>query len=153
MNSEVNTVMSDCHINPAQVERDEDGCYVIAFSDFGWGATDGACLEEALAEAKDLLREVIADTIREGQDLPKPSNVRTDQYPIVPPLPIALKAALYQAFKEQGVSQRQFARDLNIAEGEVRRMLNPDHGTKAAVFDGVLRSLRKHCSVSVQEAA
>ena len=138
---------------PAQVERDEDGRYVVTFSDFGWGATDGACLGEALTEAKDLLRELIAATIREGQDLPKPSNVRSDQYSIVPPRPIALKAALYQAFKEQGVSQRQFARDLNIAEGEVRRMLNPDHGTKAAVVDGVLRSLGKHCWVSVQEAA
>ena len=145
--------MSDCHTYPAQVKRDEDGCYVVTFSDFGWDATDGACPEEALAEAKALLRELIAATIREGQDLPKPSNVRTDQYPIVPPLPIALKAALYQAFKEQGVSQRQFARDLNIAEGELQRMLNPDHGTKAAVIDGVLRSLGKHCSVSVQESA
>ena len=51
------------------------------------------------------------------------------------------------------MSQRQFARDLNIAEGEVRRILNPDHGTKAAVIDSVLRSLGKHCWVSVQVAA
>lgn len=145
--------MSDYHIYPAQVKRDEDGRYVVTFSDFGWGATDGASLKEALAEAKDLLSELIAATIREGQDLPKPSTVGTDEYPIVPPLPIALKAALYEAFKEQGVSQRQFARDLNIAEGEVRRMLNPDHGTRAVVIDGVLQSLGKHCSVSVQEAA
>ena len=143
--------MSDCHIYPAQIEREEDGRYVVTFPDFGWGATDRASLEEGLAAAKDLLKELIAATIREGQDLPKPSNVHTDQYPIVPPIPIALKAALYQAFKEQGVSQRQFARDLNIAEGEVRLMLNPDHGTKAAVVDGVLRSLGPHCSVSVQE--
>jgi len=153
MNSEGKAVMSDSHIYPARIERDEDGRYVVTFSDFGWGATDGARLEEALAEAQDLLRELIAATIREGRDLPKPSKVRADQYPIVPPLPIALKAALYLAFKEQGVSQRQFARNLNIAEGEVRRMLNPDHGTKAAAIDSVLRSLGKLCSVSVQEAA
>ncbi len=68
--------MSDCHTYPAQVERDEDGRYVVTFADFGWGATDGASLEEALAEAKDLLRELIAATIREGQDLPKPSRVQ-----------------------------------------------------------------------------
>ncbi len=66
--------MSDCHTYPAQVERDEDGRYVVTFPDFGWGVTDGACLEEALAEAKDLLRELIAATIREGVDLAKPSS-------------------------------------------------------------------------------
>lgn len=96
---------------------------------------------------------LVAATIREGQDLPRPSQAARDYHAIVPPIPIALKAALYDAFKEKGVSQRQFARDLSIAEGEVRRLLNPDHGTKAAVIDRILRSLGKQCLVSVQKAA
>ena len=58
---------------PATVERDEDGRFVVTFPDFGWGATDGATLEEARAEAGDLLRELIAATMREGADLPAPS--------------------------------------------------------------------------------
>ncbi len=55
---------------PAEIERDEDGRYVITFPDFGWGATDGATRDEALEEAKDLLRELIATTMREGGGLP-----------------------------------------------------------------------------------
>ena len=47
--------MSGTYNYPAEVERDEDGRYVITFPDFGWGATDGATLDEALAEARDLL--------------------------------------------------------------------------------------------------
>lgn len=66
--------MSDTYIYPAEIERDEDGRYVVAFPDFGWGATDGATRDEALAEARDLLRELIAVTIREGEDLPEPSR-------------------------------------------------------------------------------
>ena len=61
---------------PMEVERDEDGRFVVTFPDFGWGATDGATLEEALDEAKDLLRELIATTIREGQALPEPSRAK-----------------------------------------------------------------------------
>ena len=61
---------------PAEIERDEDGRYVVTFPDFGWGATDGATRDEALAEARDLLRELIATTIREGADLPEPSRGR-----------------------------------------------------------------------------
>ena len=39
-----------------------------------WGATDGATRDEALAEARDLLRELIAATMREGKGLPEPSR-------------------------------------------------------------------------------
>ena len=53
---------------------DTNGRQFIAFPDFGWGTTDGASRDEALAEARDLLRELIATTIREGKDLPEPTR-------------------------------------------------------------------------------
>lgn len=65
--------MSKSYDYPATIERDEDGRYVAFFPDFGWGATDGASPEEALREAADLLRELIATTIRERAALPSPS--------------------------------------------------------------------------------
>ena len=37
------------------------------------GASDGATCHEALADARDLLRELIAVTMREGGALPEPS--------------------------------------------------------------------------------
>ena len=72
------------HAYPAEIERDEDGRYVVIFPDFGWGATDGATLDGALDEAKDLLRELIATTIREGKRLPEPSCA-TKRQPLVVP--------------------------------------------------------------------
>ena len=145
--------MSDTYNYPAEIGRDEDGRYVVAFPDFGWGATDGATRDEALAEARDLLRELIAVTMREGKDLPEPSRALGQQSLVVPPVPIALKAALYEAFREAGMSQRGLARDLGVAESEVRRMLSPDHATKAATIDRALRRLGKSVTVTVGEAA
>ena len=145
--------MSDTYNYPAVIERDEDGRYVVAFPDFGWGATDGATRDEALAEARDLLRELIVATMREGNDLPEPSRATKRRPLVVPPVPIALKAALYEAFRNAGVSQRRLARDLEVAESEVRRMLNPDHTTKAGTIDRALRRLGKRVSVTVGEAA
>ena len=66
--------MPDTYNYPAEIECDENGRYVVTFPDFGWGATDGATREEALLEAKDLLRELMATTIREGETLPEPSR-------------------------------------------------------------------------------
>ncbi len=145
--------MDDTCNYPALVERDEDGRHVVAFPDFGWGATDGATRDEALAEARDLLRELIAATMREGADLPAPSRATASRPLVVPPVPIALKAALYRAFRRAGISQRRLARDLGIAESEVRRMLNPDHATRAAAIDRALRHLGQRVSIAVGEAA
>ena len=145
--------MPDGYNYPVDVERDEDGRHVVAFPDFGWGATDGATRQEALAEARDLLRELIATTIREGDDLPEPSPTGEECPMVVPPVQIALKAALYDAWRQAGISRRQFARDLDVAESEVRRMLNPDHATKAATIDRALRRLGKRLTVTVSEAA
>ena len=78
---------------PAEVERDADGRFVVTFPDFGWGATDGATREEALAEARDLLRELIATTIREGHALPAPSPACRREPIVVPGAEVVLKAA------------------------------------------------------------
>ena len=135
--------MPDCYNYPAEVECDEDGRFIVVFP----------ALDEARTEARDLLRELIASTMRDGDDLPAPTPAAGHQSIVVPPLLIALKAALYEAFRESGVSQRRFARDLDIAESEVRRMLNPDHATKAATIDQTLQRLGRHVSVTVSEAA
>lgn len=138
---------------PTEIKHDEDGRYVVIFPDFGWGATDGATLEEALGEARDLLRDLMATTMRESRRLPKPSRGGERRDVVVPPVAIALKAALYEAFREAGMSQRRLARELDVAESEVRRMLNPDHATKAATIDRALRRLGKLVTVTVGEAA
>ena len=130
--------MPDTYNYPADIERDEDGRYVVAFPDFGWGATDGATRDEALAEAK---------------DLPEPSLAGRGRPLVVPPVQIALKTALYQAYRQAGISQRRLARDLDVAESEVRRMLNPEHSTKATRIDHALRRLGKRVTVTVGEAA
>ncbi|MCY3856579.1 MAG: type II toxin-antitoxin system HicB family antitoxin [Rhodospirillales bacterium] len=145
--------MPDTYNYPAEIERNEDGRFVVTFPDFDWGVTDGATLDEALAEAKDLLRELIAATIRDGEVLPKPSGAGRRQSLVVPPVHIALKAALYEAWREAGISQRHLARSLGVAESEVRRMLNPEHNTKAATMDGALRRLGKRVTLTVAKAA
>lgn len=145
--------MPDTYNYPAEIERDEDGRFVVTFPDFGWGATDSATRDEALAEAKDLLRELIAATIREGGMFPDPSRLGRGRPLVVPPVQIALKAALYEAWREAGISQRHLARNLGVADSEVRRMLNPEHSTEAATMDGALQRLGKRVTLTVAKAA
>ena len=140
--------MPDSFNYPAEIEQDENGRFVITFPDFG-GATDGATRDEALAEAKDLLRELIAVTIREGGALPEPSLPSPLRPLVVPPVQIASKAALYDVLRRTGYSKRRLARDLDVTESEVRRMLNPAHATKAAAIDNALLRLGKRVALTV----
>ena len=104
-------------------------------------------------EARDLLRELIACTMREGRDLPEPSIPSGRFTHAVPPVMIALKAAFCETCRGTGLTQRGLARKLGVAESEVRRMLNPDHATKAAAIDRSMRQLGKRVIVSVGKAA
>ena len=77
--------MPDRDNYPATIERDEDGRDAVSFPDFGWGASEGATTrDEALAEARDLLREFIAATMRSAA-LPEPSPAGKRR-PLVVPL-------------------------------------------------------------------
>ena len=137
---------------PAMIERDESDRHVVSFPDFGWGATDGATLHEALDEAEDLLRELIAATMRDGAKLPEPSRVGKHRRLVVPPVQTAIKAALYDACRDAGISERQLAQDIDIAETEARRLLDPDHATKPALIERALHHFGKRLTVTAAEA-
>lgn len=137
---------------PVTLERDEGGRYVAFFPDFGWGATDGASPKDALREATDLLRELIATTIREGAALPNPSPKGEAQVVVHPPLQIALKAALYDAYRDAGASTGGFAEALQLTERDVERLLNPAHATTTGVLDDALRHLGRDPTLVVHDA-
>ena len=126
--------MPDTYNDPAKIERDEDGRYVVNLPDFDWGATDGATLVEALGEGRDLLRELMAPTMRESKRLPERSRGDQQRDMVVPPVAIALKAALYKTFREAGMSQRRLAP--GGTPGSARRAIAPHrarHRRAAAV--------------------
>lgn len=50
-------------------------------------------------------------------------------------------------FREAGMPQRRLARDRDVAEIEVRRMLNQDHVTKAATIDHTCRPVGKRLAI------
>jgi len=55
--------------------------------------------------------------------------------------------------KEAGVSNSELARRLGLRETVVRRMLDPDHASKAEKIQAALEALGKQFLVIVQDAA
>ena len=63
--------------------------------------------------------------IADGLDIPLPSKTRKGEYLAALPVGSAMKAAVYLAMKEQGISKTDLARRLDLDEKEARRILDP----------------------------
>jgi antitoxin HicB len=120
-----------------------EGGYVITFRDLPEAITQGETLAESLAEASDCLAEAIAARIDDGREIPPATESKPEEYRVAIPMQIALKAALYLAIKESGVAKTELGEMLGKDEKEIRRILDPHHGTKLPTIEQALRVLGK----------
>ena len=68
--------------------------------------TSGDTLEEALRQAPDAMEAAIAFRMAKGEALPNASAVLDDEHAVALPAPVAAKAAVYGAWREAGMSNR-----------------------------------------------
>jgi len=111
--------------------------------------TQGDTEAEALIEATDCLEEAIAARIDDKLDLPEPSPSQTNEHIVILPIQTALKAALYLTMKEAAITKVQLARLLEVDEKEVRRILDPRHGTKLSTIERALAALGKQIELQL----
>ena len=138
-------------IYPAKFKRDkQDGGFVITFRDIPEAITQANTLEACLVEAADCLEEAIAGRIDDGLDIPKPSRIKSNEKMVPTPAQTAIKAALYIAMQEKKINKSELARRLNVDVREVRRMLNPHHGTKLPSMEQALAALGKQVELHVR---
>lgn len=139
---------------PITLTPDEvDGGFVVTCRDLPEAITQGDTVDECLSEAEGALESAMHARISRGWDIPEPSEPLAGEYPVTVPITTALKAALYLAMREDGVSKSELARRLAVDEKEVRRMLDPRHATKAPALERALTVMRRRVTVDVRRAA
>ena len=144
----------ECMIYPIQFTPDTiDSGFTVTCRDFSEVITQGDTLTACLAEAADCLEEAVASRIKRGADIPEPSAPLDGEQMVAVPLSMSLKAALYLAIKEEGISKSELARRLECDEKDVRRMLDPRHPTKAPAIERALALLGRRVVVGIRKAA
>ena len=138
---------------PATFRKDAAGRFLVQFPDFPRAATDGANLPEAMVEAIDCLGSSIAFLLAHKQEVPKPAAVKRGQMSVPVPLWIAPKLALYWRMRDLGLNKSELARRLGVRETIIRRMLDPDHATKAEKLQAALELLGQTVVLAVEDAA
>ena len=129
------------------------GRVLVEFTDLPRVATDGKDEREAMEEAMDALGSELSIRLSRHEEIPAPSTLKRGQRLVPVPLWLAPKLALYLALRDQGVSNSELARKLGVHEKVVRRMLDPEHATKAEKIQAALAALGKQMTVEVRDAA
>lgn len=126
---------------------------MVEFIDLAHVATNGKDDREAMEEAMDALGSDLSIRLSRREEIPAPSPAKRSQRLVPVPLWLAPKLALYLAMRDQGVSNSDLARRLGLHERVIRRMLDPEHATKAEKIQAGLAVLGKQLTVEVRDAA
>ncbi|MFT3822225.1 MAG: type II toxin-antitoxin system HicB family antitoxin [Rubrivivax sp.] len=127
----------------------EEGGFVVTCRDLPALVTQGEDRADALAQAADAMDEVFAIHMDDGLPLPPPSKARRGEVLVSPPAESVAKAALHTAMQAAGVSKLQLARRLGVDEKEVRRLLDPHHGSKLPRIAEAVQALGKRLVVGL----
>lgn len=127
----------------------KDGGYVVTCRDVPEAITQGETTDEALAETEGALQAAIECRIEDGLDIPAPSQPRRGERLATTPVTTALKAAVYIALRDSGISKSEFAHRMQVNEKEARRMLDPKRPTKFPTLERALAVLGRRAEIEV----
>ena len=96
---------------PIDLLEEPEGGFSVTFPDFDEAFTDGDTVAEAVAEAADCLEEALAGRIARREDIPAPSPAK-GRPAVTPGAVLAAKAALYEALREERLSNSACAATL-----------------------------------------
>lgn len=139
-------------VYPYVTYRNEDGAWQVRFPDVPEALTEGDTEAEAHVLARDVLLAALGALAKVRRAIPPPSAAAGRSVVVVPMLQAA-KLALYQAMRDQGLNNVTLARQLGVAEGEVRRMLDLDHQTKIGSLEKALWQLGRQMVSEAGKAA
>lgn len=130
-----------------------DGGFTVTCRDFPEAITQGETASEAVLEASDAIEEAIASRMKRGVDIPIPTSKKQGEQMATVPLSTSLKAALYQAMREDNITKSELARRIGVDEKEVRRMLDPRHPSKTPAIERALLCMGRSVIAEFAKAA
>jgi antitoxin HicB len=122
------------------ITRDGDD-YVVSVRDLPQVVTSGDTEAQAWELAADAIEVVVAAFLERELDIPEPSDPLEGERLIALPSHLAAKVAVYRAWRQSGIRKTELARRMGRSETEVRRILDPRHGTKIDQLDEAAHAL------------
>ncbi len=130
---------------------DQNGTVIAEFPDVPEALTCGADETNALQWAQDALVVALSGYVDDRRDIPIPSKPQKGQQFVPLPPMVAAKLAIYQAMRDQEVTQAEMASRLHCDARQVRRLLDLDHHSRLDQIEAALTVLGKRLRIDVVE--
>lgn len=138
---------------PVELVVADEGGFVVTFPDVPEAVTQGEDESEALLRAADALETALEFYVDDGADLPAPSKARRGQRTVAPRAQAAIKLAIYQAMRDDGVRKSDLARRLGWHMPQVDRLLDINHASRLEQAEMALAALGRELAVRVESRA
>ena len=132
---------------PVDLIPAEEGGYIVNFPDSPNGWSQGDDRAEALAQAEDLLEEMVLGMMAHGEDVPLPSAAEGRPTVALPAL-TAAKLEAYRAMRAAGLNKKQLAERLGWQPSQVTRLFDGRHASRLDQIEAALRALGRRLVVS-----
>ena len=125
---------------PVDLIPAEEGGFIVNFLDLpnGWG--HGETRDEALAQADDLLDEMILGRMAHNEDVPRPLPAKERPVVALPALTEA-KLEAYRAMRAAGLNKSQLAERLGWQPSQVTRLFDGRHASRLDQIEAALHAL------------
>jgi antitoxin HicB len=132
---------------PVTLDPAEKGGFVVNFPDLPRGWSQGETQEEALAQAEDLLEEMVLGMIAHNEDVPARSPSQGRPLVRLPDL-TAAKLEAYRAMRAAGLDKSQLAERLGWQPGQVTRLFDGRHASRLDQIEAALNALGRRLVVT-----
>lgn len=137
----------------ARVEEQAGQGFVVSFPDLPEAMAAGESREAALETARSVLEASLLYRVRDNEPLPAPLADGQDLVPVEVSAMVLAKIGFILAFHRSGLTRVELGRRIGKTESEVRRLLDPWHGSKLSALDTALRAMGKTYVITVADSA
>ena len=138
---------------PLPIAANDLGGLIGQFPDGPEAVTEADSLPELLPWARDALIVALTGYLDHRHDIPRPSKPKRGQHMVPLPALVALKLAIYQAMRDQGLTRSDLAKRLGKDARQIRRLLDLDHHSRLDQLSDALKAPGKRLVIDVADAA
>jgi len=133
------------------LERQENGWWLVRFPGIPEALTEGETEEEARANALECVITALEGYMKARRPLPREGAGYTSHSRVVLPSLVTAKLAVYETMRVRGWSNVKLAKELGMSENAVRRLLNLRHRSHLWIIDEALAKMNTELNVDLPQ--
>jgi antitoxin HicB len=132
-----------------KLERQRNGWWLVRFPGIPEALTEGETQEDARRHAVDCVIAALEGYMKAGKPLPRQGAGHSGPDRAVLPSLVTAKLAVYETMRAHGWSKLRLAKELDMPENSVRRLLDLRHSSQMWIIDEALGKMNAELSIDL----